>query len=347
MDDSDQLKGLLQLSQQASRLSNSSRPGGGVVPCANKKAAVELVILDEHDAGLDGIRFQLAMGTMAVSSVSDLGGGVRFDGLDPGSYSASLPELDREAWSLLRQVPLPHALAASAGEVGWNNAGDQAAPSDVKHKVVLGDCIATIAFQFGFAPETVWNHGANEELRSRRTTGWILLPGDVVTVPAKRVGTLDVSTGQRYILRRRGVPEKLRVRFLTVRDEPRAGLRYLLKTHCASGEPIADRSGVTDGKGFLNEPIPPDATTGEILLSGEDGIETYQYALGTLNPNLSDTSGWLERLWNLGFQWTALDRPDDGEVRQQLRFFQVRHQLPVTGEPDAATLDKLEELHRS
>jgi N-acetylmuramoyl-L-alanine amidase len=55
------------------------------------------------------------------------------------------------------------------------------------HNVVQGDCVLSIAEQYGFFWETVWNHPSNAELKKKREDPAILYPGDVVFVPEKRL----------------------------------------------------------------------------------------------------------------------------------------------------------------
>ena len=83
-----------------------------------------------------------------------------------------------------------------------------------RHEVKAGDCVSSIAYQHGFAPETVWRHDENAPLRERRASMYVLMPGDVVVIPDRTAKTEICASGQRHVFRRVGVPEKLRIRFI-------------------------------------------------------------------------------------------------------------------------------------
>ena len=318
-----------------------------VAPCPLQRHAIEVVLLDESECGVSDVQVELrGPDARVLSDLTGVDGSVRFDGLPSGSYTIGLPELDREAWSPLRQAALPPGLAASSGDAPWAAPAAAIAAAPLLHRTEPGDCLSSIALRYGFFPDTIWAESPNQALPKDRSQGWTLKPGDRIQIPAKRPGELTAAVGQRYVLRRRGVPEILRLRFLDVHGAARAGVAYLFAVRAASGDPIADRTGKTDGQGFLSEPIPPDAIDGQIQLQSGDGVEIYDYKLGTVDPN-SECSGWMARLWNLGFQWTVRDAPDPDQLKEMLSAFQVLNNLPVTGEPDEATRGKLETLHLS
>ena len=59
------------------------------------------------------------------------------------------------------------------------------------YQVKQGDCISSIAFEKGFFPDTIWNHPENENLKELRKDPSVLLPGDSVYIPDKRLRNLD------------------------------------------------------------------------------------------------------------------------------------------------------------
>ena len=63
------------------------------------------------------------------------------------------------------------------------------------HVVTQGEHLSQIAKRYGFRDSrTVWDHPDNAALRERRPSPNVLLPGDVIQIPAKRLGRLPCAT---------------------------------------------------------------------------------------------------------------------------------------------------------
>lgn len=208
-----------------------------------------------------------------------------------------------------------------------------------RHRVRAGECLSSIAARYGFFADTLWRHPENAELRDkRRNPNALLADEDVVFIPDLRAKDEERETGRRHRFRRRGVPERLRLRFLDRNGEPRAGLAYRLE--------IAGRehTGQTDADGWVIHSIPPDARSGRLILG--DGEEEMELALGHVPPIEVD-AGVVTRLHNLGY----LDDEDEGEVEGILQIaiadFQEDAGLPRTGALDAATRAALDRAHES
>lgn len=198
-----------------------------------------------------------------------------------------------------------------------------------------GDSIESIAFDKGYFWETLWNHPDNAELKEIRKDRNILLPGDRVTLPAKTAKQEPAQTEMRHRFVRRGVPAYCALQ-LFQDGEPRANQEYTLTV----GEEVF--TGVTDAEGKLKHPISPGATTGTLVI-GPDRQE-FPLRFGKLDP-ITELSGIQKRLNNLGFPCGAPSGQLDDRTRAAIRAFQERMNLPPTGEPDSATVDRLRELH--
>ena len=205
------------------------------------------------------------------------------------------------------------------------------------HTVREGECIASIAIDHGFFPDTLWEHPENAELKAMRKDPYVLQPGDLVHIPDLIWGEESCDTESQHTFRRKGVPEFIELVLLDEDGEPRKDLPYRLEVDGSS------RDGQTDADGALKEPISPDAERGRLLL-GENYDEEIPLDLGRMNP-VSELSGVKMRLTNLGYDCGGTSEVLDDQTRVQLEAFQHDHGLQVSGEPDDATQSKLEEMY--
>jgi N-acetylmuramoyl-L-alanine amidase len=191
-----------------------------------------------------------------------------------------------------------------------------------KHKIKQGECISDIAFRRGLLPKTIWDYTGNADLRNLRHDLNILLAGDTVFIPDKRVKQEQGATEQKHRFRRKGVPEMLRLRLLD-EDRPRDNVPYVIEIEGSYEE------GTTDSEGRLQHPIPPDAKKGKLILyPGEPEEERLALALGYMDP-MDEISGVQARLANLGFDWG----PPDGDLGPRTRdtIAQFQTQLTIIG----------------
>jgi hypothetical protein len=199
-----------------------------------------------------------------------------------------------------------------------------------------GDCMASIAFRFGFFWESLWNLPENAELKRTRKDPNVLLPGDRVTVPELRSKALDAATGVRHQFVKKGSPAKF-VMYLYEDGEPRADEPYSLTIDGVL------RTGKLDAHGRLEEPIFPGARSGELIVGDDDSIPIQ---FGSLDP-VSAVSGAQGRLRNLGFNPGRVDGILGPNTKSALRAFQKARGVQITGELDAATRAELLQAHGS
>ncbi len=208
------------------------------------------------------------------------------------------------------------------------------------HIVQPGECIASIAFQHGFFPDTLWDHPENGELKSLRKDPNVLLGGDRVAIPELQERTETCAVEKLHRFRRKGVPARLNTRLLR-NGQPRANIRYALEV---DGVPI---EGTTDGDGWVRQGINPSARRAVLTLFPEGADpESYEISLGGLDP--ADTiTGQKSRLKNLGFFAGEVDGSPCDELTSALSAFQTSQGLDPTGQADAPTIDALKKTHTS
>jgi peptidoglycan hydrolase-like protein with peptidoglycan-binding domain len=222
--------------------------------------------------------------------------------------------------------PSGSAQGAAVGPVGSGN-----------YEVQQGDCLSSIAYAHGFFWETLWNHSANQQLKSERKDPNVLLAGDRVFVPDLRPKQESGTTGRRHRFKRKGVPEKLIVQFLR-QGKPKAHEAYILDIDGVLSE------GKTDKDGKVRISIPPDAKTGKI--SFRNSVDQYQLDLGHLDP-VTEISGVQGRLANLGFYSGPLDGKMSEELTRAIRDFQAARdpQKEPTGALDEKTREQIQDAY--
>lgn len=201
-----------------------------------------------------------------------------------------------------------------------------------RHTVSEGECISGIAVKYGYFPESIWACKENDELREKRGSLNVLLPGDVVVLPDKDVTTYTVPTGKRHRFERRGVPEVLRLE-LREYGKPRANVAFSLEVEGKIKE------GTTDGEGRLKVSVPNQAKRATLRV----GADEYGIDLATIDP-LEEERGNARRLVNLNYL-TGDKLDDPAAISEAFTAFQRAYGLEQVGELDDATYDKLLAIH--
>lgn len=230
--------------------------------------------------------------------------------------------------------------APAPAETGPPQAAAEGVPvGDGEYTVRTGDCMASIANESGFFWQTIWDDPANAELKRVRVNPNVLLDGDRVTIPEKLRKDEPIAAEQRHRFKRKGEPAFFNV---TLR---------------VAGEPIANRpfralvdgqlalEGTTTPDGCVQKvPIPGNARQAVIVIDpdADDAVE-YEFELGRIAP-VDTIVGVQARLTNLGFGELSGGRLDD-PTQAAIREFQSAQELPVTGQPDAATQARLKEIY--
>ncbi len=244
-----------------------------------------------------------------------------------------------------------------------------------EHKVKKGDCLLSIAAQYGISWEKIWNHPKNTKLRQQRQDPNILYPGDIVFVPDKEIKELEAATEQKYQFRKKEATAKLRIRILeettAERQEqtiPPPSLSPNQKdsvTEDPQGEEVPQRvqprsnvpyiaefdgfmiKGTTDDEGMVEINIKPHWEKGRLILEpGTIRELILSINLGHLDP-ITELSGVKQRLINLGFDCGDTSAEETPRLEEALRAFQKKYGLPISGQADQQTRDKLKEVHGS
>ncbi|WP_437671179.1 peptidoglycan-binding protein [Sorangium sp. So ce131] len=198
-----------------------------------------------------------------------------------------------------------------------------------------GDHLTKIAVRFGFTSyDVIWNHPRNAELKARRRTPNVLMPGDRVFIPDREVKSAKVSSGKRHFFKVKRSRLQLRLAFLDFLHRPIANTEGALDIQ-------SNLRAITDGDGRMELIIAAAAEGGTITLP--QGSATIH--IGHLDP-IDEESGLRARLANLGYLIGVVEDADDTEeLRFALQEFQADHGIKITGAFDDATRAKLLDIH--
>ena len=215
-------------------------------------------------------------------------------------------------------------------------------PAATTHEVTQGESLPSIAAQYGWHDwKPIYDHADNAELKRKRPNPNHLYPGDKVVIPPPENDWLSRATGQSHTIVIHRPLVRFRVRLSDEDGEALAGAKYCLE--------FGDykREGQTSSEGFVDEPIPITARSGQLTFwpsSASEPACVFPVDVGHLDPE-SETSGIQARLANLGFFAGEIDGQESPELTAALELFQEAHGLEVTGQADEATLAKLREAH--
>jgi len=205
-----------------------------------------------------------------------------------------------------------------------------------KYIVKQGDCISSIAFKYGFFPDTIWNDSKNSKLKQDRKDPNVLKAGDEVYIRDKEEKEESCASEKKHRFKRKGVPERLRIQFMDEEEKPRANEAYILEIDGDLSE------GKTDKDGKVEIWIPPNAKEGRITF--RDSGEEYELELGELDP-VTEITGVQARLSNLGFYEGEIDGKMSEELENAIRDFQDNKDLDPTGKLDESFRQKLKKVY--
>ncbi len=205
-----------------------------------------------------------------------------------------------------------------------------------KQRVGRGETAISLAKKNGFFWQTVWNHGENAALKSKRKDPTLLHEDDEIFIPEKVQKEVSKGTEAEHSFKLKGDPCKLKLQLLKL-GEPRSDEKYVLEIE---GNII---EGTTDGDGQIEHYIPNAARQGKLIL--RDGKESYPIKVGALDP-IDSVSGQKQRLNNLGFNCGSENDKVDEKFSEAVKKFQAEHKLDDSGEMNGTTKAKLQEISK-
>ncbi len=208
----------------------------------------------------------------------------------------------------------------------------------IEHRVTFGEHLPAIAEQHRFrSSKTLWHAPENRALRAQRLLE-VLATGDVVHVPPRGQKTVERATGSRHhfvVVQER---LELKLRLVGPGFAPLEGSAVEIATTRPKG---ASQTLDSDGSGVIAVVIPRSTAKASLVLDGRK----YDIRVGGLDP-VSTNLGFFSRLVNLGYiEVTPIDDVNGKEQIAAIEEFQCDHQLPLSGEADAATRAQLVEVH--
>lgn len=203
-----------------------------------------------------------------------------------------------------------------------------------KRKVGIGGTTSGFAKTYGFFWRTIWEHPENAGLRAKRKDPNVLFETDEIFIPERQPKNASKETESQHVFKRKGEPSKIKMQILAL-GKPRANEDYVLEVDGKKTE------GKTDGDGRLEHFIPGNARSGKLIFKG--GKEIHPLRLGNLDP-LDQVSGVQQRLNNLGYNCGGEIGKMGEKTKDALKKFQADNKLNASGEADAATKAKLDQL---
>lgn len=186
-----------------------------------------------------------------------------------------------------------------------------------KHIVKQGECLTRIATAYGFRDfHTVYDHPSNAAFKKKRPNPNVIFPGDVINIPPKQVKQQPAPTTMTHVFVVPTPARVLRIVLEGLDGKKLASIPYELEVEGAV------MSGVTDGQGLIEKPIPIDAENGSIKANNY----IWPLAIAHLNP-LDDAeddgvSGIQGRLANLGYHPGPIDGISGPLTEAAIREFQ-------------------------
>jgi N-acetylmuramoyl-L-alanine amidase len=210
------------------------------------------------------------------------------------------------------------------------------------YTVQQGDHVSSIAIANGFADyHIIWDHPNNADLKKKRLTPNVLLPGDPLFIPDREDHVEPCPTDQQH----KFVAKRSRLRLRLVLEDLYE--KPIANTPCDLLLRSGARHVTTDGSGKIDEPIPADTRDAMLVINGPATPfqgDQIPIRVGYLDP-LDEATGQAARLANLGYYFAPLKPLDQDEFESAVEEFQCDHGLKVDGKCGPATQARLKQEH--
>jgi len=216
---------------------------------------------------------------------------------------------------------------------------DDQAVGDGEYVVQPGDCLSSIAFEYGMNWRTIWNDPANLDLRQKRKDPMCYCLETASTFAHYEQQEHDRATDAKHKFVKKGVPEKVRLVMLDSESKPRPKLAWRVSVDRAA--PI---SGCTREDGLIEFFIAPNAKSAELTVTEGESEQSFHLDLGRLDP-ITSVRGVQGRLNDQGYDCGPVDGIIGPRTSAALRAFQEDYYLLPTGELNDDTRDKLKNVH--
>ena len=201
------------------------------------------------------------------------------------------------------------------------------------HTVRQGECMMTIARQYGFSDwRVIYDTPDNESLRKLRTNPHCLLPGDKVHIPDKDKyrKTAQTNKKHKYVLKNR--KNYLSVRLVDRQLNPLADIPYNISFFDDGNKDAitTEENQATDSDGFIQKKIPAKTTKAVVSYfpykNQPSLVRHLTLKLSQLDP-VDEESGKRERMRQLGFPVERTVASDMNRYSEQINNISERFSL--------------------
>ncbi|AJQ97934.1 LysM peptidoglycan-binding domain-containing protein [Gynuella sunshinyii] len=162
------------------------------------------------------------------------------------------------------------------------------------HMVRQGECLTTIAAEFGLTPEEIWNLPDNQDLSNKRRHSGCLAPGDQLVIPNQASQGKDIAINDLTVL---VIADNQYLLQLTLLDNTLNPIKNL-EVRCTWPNCKRYISGITNGQGIVRLTLPNLCDKGILAWEYQQRQWIRGFDVGTLLPE-ELTTGMDQRLTNL------------------------------------------------